>query len=74
LLAESPKDDVVLSPDIDNVKGVKWRLASSLAVRAQMDSGALESELHAVERVSSEGRGQHAQFIPIRFTFTNKLF
>jgi predicted RecB family nuclease len=74
LLAESPKDDVVLSPDMDNVKSVKWRLASSLAVRAQMDSGALESELHAVERVSSEGRGQHAQFIPIRFTFTNKLY
>jgi predicted RecB family nuclease len=26
-----------------------------------------------VERVSSEGRGQHVQFIPIRFTFANKL-
>jgi hypothetical protein len=39
-----------------------------------MDSGVLESELHAVERVSSEGRGQHAQFIPIRFTFANKLY
>jgi hypothetical protein len=45
-----------------------------LAVRAQVDSGILESELHAVERVSSEGRGKHAQFIPIRFAFTNKLY
>ena len=24
LLAESPKDEVVLSPDMDNVKGAKW--------------------------------------------------
>ena len=39
-----------------------------------MDSDVLESELHAVERVSSAGGGQHAQFIPIRFTFTNKLY
>ena len=35
--------------------------------------GNLESRLHAVERVSSEGRGKAAQFIPIRFIFFNKL-
>ena len=45
LLAESPKDEVVLSPDMENVKGAKWRLASGLAVQAQMDSCVLESEL-----------------------------
>ena len=33
----------------------------------------LESRLHAVERVPSEGRGRPAQFIPIRFVFRNKL-
>ena len=33
----------------------------------------LESRLHAVERVPSEGRGKPAQFIPIRFIFRNKL-
>jgi predicted RecB family nuclease len=33
----------------------------------------LESRLHAVERVASEGRGKPAQFIPIRFIFRNKL-
>ena len=59
---------------MDNVKGAKWRFASGLAVQAQMDSYVLESELHVVERVSSEGGGQHAKFIPIRFTFTNKLY
>jgi predicted RecB family nuclease len=32
-----------------------------------------ETRLHAVERVPSEGRGKAAQFIPIRFIFTNKL-
>jgi len=33
----------------------------------------LQSRLHAVERVPSEGRGKPAQFIPIRFMFRNKL-
>src|SRR5438105_4695342 len=33
----------------------------------------VESRLHAVERLPSEGRGKAAQFIPIRFIFTNKL-
>jgi hypothetical protein len=34
---------------------------------------ALQSRLHAVERLLSEGRGKAAQFIPIRFIFANKL-
>ena len=34
---------------------------------------ALETSLHAVERVPAEGRGKAAQFIPIRFTCFNKL-
>jgi hypothetical protein len=73
LVAQSPNDEVALSPDMKNFEAAKWRLASSLAVRAQMDSGVLESELHAVERVPAEGRGKPPQFIPIRFLFTNKL-
>jgi len=73
LVAESPSDEVALLPDMENVKAAKWRLASSLAVQAQMDSCVLESELHALERVPAEGRGKPAQFIPIRFVFTNKL-
>jgi len=48
LVAESPNDAVVLSPDMKNFKAAKWRLASSLAVWARMDFGILESELHAV--------------------------
>jgi predicted RecB family nuclease len=33
----------------------------------------LESRLHSVERVTLQGRGRSAQFIPIRFIFRNKL-
>ena len=73
LLAASPQDEVARSPDMENIKAATWRLASSLAVLAEMDSCAVESELHAVERVPSGGRGNAAQFIPIRFVFTNKL-
>src|SRR5271170_8035683 len=56
-----------------NFNAAKWRLAFSSTVQAQMDSCALESELHALERVPAEGRGKRAQFVPIRFVFTNKL-
>ena len=49
LVAEFPNNEVALSPDMKNLKAAKWRLASSLAVQVQMDSCALQSELHAVE-------------------------
>ena len=32
-----------------------------------------ESRLHAVERIPAKGPGKPAQFVPIRFVFTNKL-
>jgi predicted RecB family nuclease len=56
-----------------SLSAAKWRLASSLVVKAQMDSCALESELHALECVPGQGRAKPTQFIPIRFVFTNKL-
>jgi predicted RecB family nuclease len=43
------------------------------ALRPQPNPRMLESRLHAVERVTSGGRGKPAQFIPIRFIFRNKL-
>lgn len=73
LNGEVPMDAVVRSPKAGNLKVAQWRLASSLTAQAQMDSFILESELHAVERVPSEGRGKAAQFIPIRFIYRNKL-
>src|SRR5437879_3323044 len=51
-----------------NLKSAKWRLAIDLTTRAHD----LESTIHAVERVPLQGRGETAQFIPIRFISTNK--
>jgi predicted RecB family nuclease len=61
--------DTALPADAPQLKTAKWRLA--VALPAQTEN--LESRLHAVERIPSEGRGKPAQFIPIRFVFTNKL-
>ncbi len=36
-------------------------------------SATIETCLHAVERIPSAGRGQPAQFVPIRFIYRNKL-
>src|SRR5437763_1760010 len=72
LVASSPHDEVARSPNMKKVKAATWRLASSLSVQAEMDSWAVESELHAIERVPAGGREKAAQFIPIRFVFTNK--
>ena len=73
LAAEFLNDEVVLSPNMVNFKAAKWRLASSLAVQAQMDCCVLESEIHALERKPAQGRYELSEFIPIRFVFTNKL-
>ncbi len=55
--------------DREDVQSAKWRLALETTTRAQN----LESTIHAVERLTSEGRDKLALFIPIRFIFTNKL-
>ena len=65
----APDECIIGSPGTTNMKAAKWRLAMDYAVRAQN----LESSLHAVERIASEGRGKPAQLIPIRFIFSNKL-
>jgi predicted RecB family nuclease len=59
----------VTSPVGDELKEAKWRLATDVLAQTQN----LESGIHALERVPSEGRGKSAQFIPIRFISTNKL-
>jgi predicted RecB family nuclease len=48
---------------------VTWRLAIDVRWRTRD----LESRLHAVERIPSEGHRRRAQFIPYRFEFANKL-
>jgi predicted RecB family nuclease len=59
----------VASPAAKDLKTSAWRLAVDLHVEA----GTIESRIHAVERLPPQARCQPAQFIPIRFTFFNKL-
>jgi predicted RecB family nuclease len=59
----------VASPAAKDLKTAAWRLAVDLHAKA----GAIESRIHAVERLPPPGRCKPAQFIPIRFTFFNKL-
>src|SRR2546430_15211151 len=73
LLSETPTDECAVSPPPADLKTAKWRQAASMTVQAQPNFCVVISELHAVERVPSTGRGRAAQFIPIRFIFTNKL-
>ena len=73
ILSETQKNDVAVSPTLENLKAAKWRLAVNLAVSARMNTCILESEVHVVECAPCEGRGKPTQFIPIRFIFTNKL-
>jgi predicted RecB family nuclease len=56
-------------PETSNLKTAKWTLAVNYNAQAET----MKSCIHAVERISSEGRGKPATFIPIRFVPTNKL-
>ena len=70
LLAVLPEGDRVIRPPISkSSKDATWRIAIDVPLR----TNELESRLHAVERIASEGRGSTTQFIPYRFEFTNKL-
>jgi hypothetical protein len=51
------------------LKTVEWRFAVDFVAHSKN----LESSIHALERIPSEGRARPAQVIPIRFTFFNKL-
>ena len=55
--------------DRKDLKSAKWRLAVDSTAYAEN----LESAIDAVERVPRDTPGNPAQFIPIRFIFTNKL-
>lgn len=64
------RNQCVIGPiDREDVQSAKWCFAVETTARAQN----LESTIHAVERVASEGRDKVELFIPIRFIFTNKL-
>jgi predicted RecB family nuclease len=52
-----------------NVKTAKWKLAPDFPAKKEK----IESTIHLVERIPSEGRGRPAQFSPVRYIFRNKL-
>ena len=56
LLSETPKDESVFSPPVENLKTAKWDLATSLVVQTPMNAYVLESKIHAVRRAASVGR------------------
>jgi predicted RecB family nuclease len=64
-----PGESLGSSPAATNLKIGQWRFAIEYVVRSQN----LESRLHAVKRIPSEGRSKPVQFIPIRFIPTNKI-
>jgi predicted RecB family nuclease len=69
LLSETPHAECIISPSADTLKTGKWGLATNVVARAQC----LESHLHAVKRMPSEGRGKPAQYSPVRFVPNNRL-
>jgi hypothetical protein len=56
-----------LTGEID-AKTVQWKLAVDFTAQAQR----IDTEIRAVEKISSPGRGKYALFIPIRIIFRNK--
>jgi predicted RecB family nuclease len=69
LLSETPHAECIVSPSADKLKTGKWGLATNVVARAQR----LESHLHAVKRMPSEGRRKPAQYSPVRFVPNNRL-
>jgi predicted RecB family nuclease len=69
-LVETKPDENATNPPLsEGLKAAQWRVALDFHAQAHD----LEASIHAVERVPSKARGTPAQFIPIRFVFTNKL-
>jgi len=69
LRAETPQDECMASPSPDELKRANWRIA----VDVLAGTAALESHIHALERVSAVAQGKASQLVPIRFFPNNKL-
>ena len=70
LMAKTQRSKCVVMPSAPvNIKTATWLLAVDFIATNEN----LESRLHAVERVPSDGQGKPVQFIPIRFIFTTSI-
>ena len=83
LMESVPADECAVAPTFENLKTARWRFAVDVELRssrgheAQTSSTEISQSLltsaATIERIPSASRGKAAQFIPIRFIFTNKL-
>lgn len=61
------------------LKDAKWQLAINVSVvepnreAGRQSAWNMEPSFHAIERIPSDGRGRPAHFVPIRFSFQNKI-
>jgi predicted RecB family nuclease len=70
LIEAAKPDECATDPiDTENIKSAKWLLATDKVAKVH----GLQSTLDAVAREPSAARDQPAQFVPIRFSFTNKV-
>jgi hypothetical protein len=66
--------DLPVHIELRSSRGNEAQTSSPEISQSLLTSAAtIETRLHAVERVPSEGRGKPAQFVPIHFVFRNKL-
>ena len=68
LMRETPPEKYVVAIRLENIRSAKWQVAFDVEAHTSV----LEVRIDAVERISA-GRGQATQFVPIRFSFANKL-
>ena len=69
MLSKASESECMISPTPSNLKAGGWQLATGVLAKTPH----LESCLDAVEHVPSEGRGQRAHLIVVRFVPTNKV-
>jgi hypothetical protein len=70
LTQEAAQNQHVIGPiDREGVQFTKWRFLLETTARTQN----LESTVHAVERLISDGQDNLELFVPMRFIFSNKL-
>jgi CRISPR/Cas system-associated exonuclease Cas4 (RecB family) len=66
--------DIVARTELGSSRGNEAQTEKLEMDQSLLTSAAtIETSLHAVERIPSAGRGQPAQFVPIRFIHRNKL-
>jgi predicted RecB family nuclease len=67
--------DVPVQVELRSSRRKEAQISSAEIDQSLLTSAAtiIESRLHAIERIPSEGRGKATQFIPIRFISRNKL-